>query len=174
MVVCVCSPINVEVETDRCLVSTGQLASTDQTRLRMAEALSSPFRKSQSKDQLKEGQKHWKVEVEEVRDDPESGLHTSTVVSAPSMVRKEPLDLPVTARNPIREGGGVGSQGDDSAFWKCGASDWKLLTGIPHLLGETLLGLRHSRDVCWTFRRPVLTYMQPDLPAPPGFRYTEV
>lgn len=58
------------------------------------------------------------------------------------MARKDPLYLlPVTARNTIS---GTGSQGSlsHSAFWKCGASDWKLLMGITHLLDEMLLALR--------------------------------
>lgn len=74
-------------------------------------------------------------------DDPESGLYTITVVSATSMVRKEPLYPPVTAGNTIS---GTGSHSDNSAFRNCGASDREPLMGITYLLDETLMGLRHS------------------------------
>lgn len=75
-------------------------------RLRIAGALSSRPRKFQYKDQLKEGHRRWKGEVEEETDDRDSGLHTSSAVFAPSVVRKEPLNPPVSARNMISGMGG--------------------------------------------------------------------
>lgn len=88
------------------------------SRLRIAGALSSRLRKFQYKDQLKEGHRRWKWKVEEETDDPDSGLHTSSLVFTPSVVRKEPLNPPVSARNTIS---GTGSLSDNSAFWKWGA-----------------------------------------------------